>query len=114
MPPEDVSRDPLADPRNQHLSWTHSIRKQCELIRDGLLIHNEKYGSSIFRPVTILSSISAEDALRLRIDDRIRKLSCKNISRQQERELVDDLIGYLINFRAFMSHHEPEIWEVFE
>ena len=114
MPPEDVGIDPLSDPQNQHIGWAHAIREQCDLIRDGLLIHNEKYGSSIFRPVTILSSVNAEDALRMRIDDRIRKLSCSKITPQQERELIDDLIGYLINFRAYMANHEPELWSVFE
>ena len=112
MPPEDMA-DPFANEVNQHISWSYTIRQQCEIIRDGLIKHNDKYGSSIFRPHTILSSSSTEDALRMRIDDRIRKLS-KCTSKAQERELVDDLIGFLINFRAYMSHHEPETWKVFE
>ena len=112
MPPEDMP-DPFADETNQTISWSYAIRQQCEMVRDGLLKHNDKYGSSIFRPHTILSSSTTEEALRMRIDDRIRKLS-KCTNKEQEKELVDDLIGFLINFRAFMFTHEPETWKVFE
>ena len=51
--------------------------------------------------------------LRMRIDDRIRKLSKEN-TELEERELLDDLIGYLVNLRAYMHTHKPEIWGLFE
>ncbi len=113
MVPEDTASDPYGDSTKQHVSWSEAIREQCSLIQTGLLRHNDKYGSSIFRPVTILSSIGAEDALRMRIDDRIRKLG-NAVTPEEERELVDDLIGYLINFRAYMHTHEPQIWGAFD
>jgi len=113
MVPEDIGVDTHAESRVQHISWSEAIREQCSLIQTGLLRYNEKYGSSIFRPVTVLSSVSAEQALRMRIDDRIRKLG-NAVTPEEERELVDDLIGYLINFRAYMHTHQPEVWADFE
>lgn len=106
----------MSQPYNEatlHVSWRGAITKQCDEIKDGLLKHHEKWGTSIFRPVTILSAVSAEDALRIRIDDRIKKLQ-KAETKDQERELVDDLIGYLVNFRAYMSVHNPDVWRDFE
>jgi hypothetical protein len=104
---------------HQHISWKMAIESSCANIQAGLLKHHEKYGTAIFRPVTVLSNSNAEQSIRMRIDDRIRKL--QNLERRfcletkhEERELIDDLIGYLINFRAYMATHEPEIWGDFE
>ena len=108
---EDISE--YIEPDNPHISWKAAISNTCKSIELGLLKHNDKWGSSIFRPVSILSAASAEDMLRMRIDDRIRKLSSLK-SDEDERELIDDLIGYLVNLRAFMSTHKPEIWGDFE
>lgn len=113
MVPEDIATDPYGDSNRQHKSWSEAIREQCSLIQTGLLRYNDKYGSSIFRPVTILSNGNAEQSLRMWIDDRIRKLSNANTP-EEERELIDDLIGYLVNFRAYMHTHEPEIWGAFD
>jgi len=106
----------MSEPSNNvtpHISWKMAIETTLESIRTGMLRHHAKWGSSIFQPVTILSSVSAEDAIRLRIDDRLRKLSqCR--SEDEERELIDDLIGYLINLRAFNTVHKPDVWSDFE
>jgi len=106
----------MSEPSNnvaRNTSWKLAIENTLSSIRDGMLRHHQKWGSSIFQPVTILSSIGAEDAIRLRIDDRLRKLT-KCRSESEERELIDDLIGYLINLRAFNSIHKPDVWRDFE
>lgn len=108
---EDMS-EPYNNQSN-HTSWKVAIESTLASIRAGMLRHHEKWGSSIFQPVTILSSVGAEDAIRLRIDDRLRKLQ-KCRSEAEERELIDDLIGYLINLRAFNSIHKPDVWGGFE
>ena len=94
---EDVAE--YIEPNGRHVSWKAAISETCKGIEDGLLKHHKKWGSSIFRPVSIISAASAEDMLRMRIDDRIRKLSKEN-TELEERELLDDLIGYLVNLRA--------------
>jgi len=108
---EDISE--YIEPDNPHISWKAAISKTCKGIEVGLLKHNVKYGSSIFRPVSILSAASAEDMLRMRIDDRIRKLPLAK-TEEEERELLDDLLGYLVNLRAYMATHKPEVWGDFE
>ena len=115
---EDIVTNMESD-RTAHISWKEAIEKSCANIQAGLLKHHEKYGTAIFRPVTVLSNGNAEQSIRMRIDDRIRKL--QNLDRRfcleiknEERELIDDLIGYLINFRAYMAIHEPDVWGEFE
>jgi len=115
----DIDNETTRDKVAEHISWKDAITRTCNDVHSGLLKHHEKYGTAIFRPVTILSSASAEQTIRIKIDDRIRKL--QNLDRtfslksaETERELIDDLIGYLVNFRAFMVVHNPEVWREFE
>ena len=115
---EDVAQY-IEPNKTAHISWKMAIESSCANIQSGLLKHHEKYGTAIFRPVTVLSNANAEQSIRMRIDDRIRKL--QNLDRtfsiksaHEERELIDDLIGYLVNFRAYMATHEPDIWGEFE
>jgi len=55
---------------------------------------NRKYGNSALEPVRILSSASADEQIRVRMDDKLSRL----ISNQTDdhEDTVDDFVGYRI------------------
>tara|TARA_Y100000015_G_C2373232_1_gene81158 strand:+ start:298 stop:636 length:339 start_codon:yes stop_codon:yes gene_type:complete len=104
----DVSEPKLEDESN-HITWKQAITDTCANIANGLLNKQKEFGTAIFRPVTILSHASASQALEIRIDQTIAKIQTCNDDKERAR-LIDNLIGYLVNYRAYMSIHEPDLY----
>ena len=73
-----------------------AIRAECDEICELLLVKSAAYGDSIFNPVRIFSKSEPEEALRVRIDDKLSRI-LKGLSAGEDVEL--DLIGYLILMR---------------
>ena len=99
--------------KNEHLSWPQTVKDVVQHIGDMLLKKHEQYDSSVFRPICILSSANTADQLRIRIDDRLHKLMClkpHEMEGSRERRIIYDLTGFLINYCAYQSVHNPEIW----
>lgn len=63
-------------------------------IRNMLIEKNAAYGNSALNPVRVFSKVSREEALLVRVDDKLSR-----IARGTEfpgEDTIDDLIGYLI------------------
>jgi len=96
-------------------TWPIAVKETIQFISDMLLKKHAQYGSSIFRPMTILSQSSTEEQIRMRIDDRIHKLtklSMPELEGEHGRRIIYDLTGFLINYCAFQHVHNPEVWGV--
>jgi hypothetical protein len=64
-------------------------------ITEMLIAKNQKYGNSAIEPLGIFSDLSPEEGLKVRIDDKLKRI--KNGSLQKDDEdVVNDLIGYLV------------------
>lgn len=77
------------------MSTKDSIVQETDRIRDLLLAKNAAYGDSALNPIGIFSSLTAEEAIKIRIDDKLARIGNKGITDLTE-DTVDDLIGYLI------------------
>ena len=62
-----------------------------------LLIKNIKYGDSALEPVRIFSRADTTEQIKVRIDDKLRRL--QNGHESEDEDVVLDLIGYLILLR---------------
>ena len=71
------------------------IRKKCDEIRDLLIEKNKSYGDSALIPANIFSHLTAVEAIKIRIDDKLKRIENKGISDETE-DTVMDLAGYLI------------------
>jgi len=65
----------------------------CDNIKEFLLEKNKRYGDSALNPNKIFSSLSAEEGICQRIDDKLKRV--ENNEDLQKNDVVD-LIGYLI------------------
>ena len=73
------------------------IDVECQNLAEILKSKNRQYGNSFADPVRIFSKASPEEALLIRIDDKLSR-----IARGQDagEDTILDLIGYLILLRV--------------
>jgi len=71
------------------------LRKKCDEVKSLLIDKNEAYGDSAIIPSNIFSKLSATEALKARIDDKLNRIQNKGICDNTEDTLMD-LAGYLI------------------
>lgn len=74
------------------------IVRVCDEVRDLLVEKNKRYGNSATDPIRIFSRSSSEEQLRVRIDDKLSRLS--RGTALDDEDTVLDLIGYLILLRV--------------
>ena len=71
------------------------IRQVGQEVIDLLCEKNRSYGGSAFSPIRIFSKLSPEEAVKIRIDDKL----CRIIGGREDafgEDAIKDLIGYLI------------------
>lgn len=77
------------------MQFSDQVSKVLDEIKDLLISKNQKYGNSALEPIGVFSQLSPEQALFVRIDDKLKRI--KNGSLQKDDEdVVNDLIGYLV------------------
>ena len=74
-----------------------SIDMECQNLAEMLKAKNRQYGNSFADPVRIFSKATPEEALLIRIDDKLSR-----IARGQDagEDTILDLAGYLILLRV--------------
>ena len=65
-------------------------------VLDLLISKNKQYGDSAMNPMGIFSKGSAEDLIRVRIDDKLNRLLQGDKSIERDEDVILDLIGYLV------------------
>jgi hypothetical protein len=72
------------------------IEAVLEEIKKLLLAKNEQYGDSALSPSRIFSKASADEQIKVRIDDKLNRLMLGNDSMESDEDVIKDLIGYLV------------------
>jgi hypothetical protein len=67
-------------------------------IKELLLEKNKRYGDSALNPVRIFSKCSSEEALLVRMDDKLSRI--RTMDPDDAEDVYLDLIGYLILHRV--------------
>jgi hypothetical protein len=80
---------PYVDKREQQ------IRGVMAEITSLLLAKNAAYGDSALSPSNVFSKLSAVEAIKIRIDDKLKRIANRGVTDQTE-DTVSDLIGYLV------------------
>lgn len=84
-----------------------AIAAECDAIKAMLLAKNDAYGNSALEPVRVFSSASAEEQLRVRIDDKLSRIVRGHAAGE---DAVLDLIGYLVLLRVASRSVTPLKW----
>lgn len=75
------------------------IKIECHKIEELLLEKNREYGDSALHPLGVFSKLSAIEAIKIRIDDKLSRIQYSGQKNIKE-DTVLDLIGYLILMRV--------------
>ena len=73
------------------------VKEVLEEIGRGLIAKNRAYGDSALRPLRVFSRSSADEGLRVRLDDKLSRIARGDGS--GDEDAVADLIGYLVLLR---------------
>ena len=86
------------------------IIQVCDQIKQLLLDKTSDYGSSFSDPLSIFSSASAEERVRSRIDDKLKRLQQIQEKREMNfsEDTLDDLIGYLILLKILLNRKKTD------
>lgn len=74
------------------------IIEECDYIKNLLLEKNESYGDSALKPLRIFSRSSSLEQLRVRIDDKLSRIS--RGKKYKDEVTTEDLLGYLVLYRV--------------
>jgi hypothetical protein len=77
------------------MSTRDSIKKKCKELQDLLLTKNARYGNSALDPVKIFSEAGAVAGIKVRIDDKLKRIKNAGLIDATE-DTLQDLAGYLI------------------
>ena len=64
-------------------------------IKELLISKNQKYGNSALEPLGVFSKLPPEQALFVRIDDKLKRIKNGSLEKDDE-DVINDLIGYLV------------------
>lgn len=77
------------------------IRAVCNEVREMLLAKNAAYGDSATAPLRVFSRASVEEAILVRIDDKLSRIARGH--EFADDDTVLDLIGYLVLLRVLRT-----------
>lgn len=91
------------------MSTKDSIREACRQVEDLLIAKNEAYGDAALHPLNVFSKLGAEEGIKVRLDDKLKRIQNAGLNDATEDTLLD-VIGYLILLiiKRNESHHLPE------
>jgi hypothetical protein len=92
---QDETRTDAVKIESKELDTLSEVKYLLKELQDLLEEKNKAYGDSALNPIRLFSKVSAADALRVRIDDKLSRIKNKGITPDTEDSLMD-LIGYLI------------------
>lgn len=85
------------------------IEEECDSVKELLLQKNREYGNSALLPKRIFSNANPVEQIKVRIDDKLSRLSSDGVKEIKE-DTTKDLLGYLILLRiAQRIYEEPGV-----
>ncbi len=86
------------------------IKLKCQEIEDLLIQKNDAYGDSALNPVGIFSSLKASEAIRIRLDDKLKRIANVGLNDETEDTLLD-CAGYMVLLMIALDNESNNIQE---
>jgi hypothetical protein len=77
------------------MNFHNEVYQVLSEITEMLIAKNQKYGNSAIEPLGIFSDLSPEEGLKVRIDDKLKRIKNGSLDKDDE-DVINDLIGYLV------------------
>ena len=88
------------------MNFHNEVYQVLSEITEMLIAKNQKYGNSAIEPLGIFSDLSPEEWLKVRIDDKLKRIKNGSLDKDDE-DVINDLIGYLILLKILNKKDQP-------
>ncbi len=88
------------------MNFQEEVTQILEEIKDLLISKNIKYGNSAIDPLGVFSDLSPEEGIRIRIDDKLKRIKNGSLDKDDE-DVINDLIGYLVILKILNKKDQP-------
>lgn len=89
------------------MNFHEEVYKVLSEITEMLIAKNQKYGNSAIEPLGIFSDLSPEEGLKVRIDDKLKRIKNGSLDKDDE-DVVNDLIGYLVILKILQKEEKAK------
>ena len=88
------------------MNFHNEVYQVLSEITKMLIAKNQKYGNSAIEPLGIFSDLSPEEGLKVRIDDKLKRIKNGSLDKDDE-DVINDLIGYLVLLKILHKKDHP-------
>ena len=88
------------------MNFHEQVYQVLSEITEMLIAKNQKYGNSAIEPLGIFSDLSPEEGLKVRIDDKLKRIKNGSLDKDDE-DVINDLIGYLVLLKILHKKEQP-------
>ena len=88
------------------MNFHQEVYQVLSEITEMLIAKNQKYGKSAIEPLGIFSDLSPEEGLKVRIDDKLKRIKNGSLDKDDE-DVINDLIGYLVLLKILHKKDQP-------
>jgi len=88
------------------MNFQNEVYQVLSEITEMLIAKNQKYGNSAIEPLGIFSDLSPEEGLKVRIDDKLKRIKNGSLDNDDE-DVINDLIGYLVLLKILHKKDHP-------
>ena len=89
------------------MNFHEEVYRVLSEITEMLIAKNQKYGNSAIEPLGIFSDLSPEEGLKVRIDDKLKRIKNGSLNRDDE-DVINDLIGYLVILKILQKDEKAK------
>lgn len=89
------------------MNFHEEVYQVLSEITEMLIAKNQKYGNSAIEPLGIFSDLSPEEGLKVRIDDKLKRIKNGSLDRDDE-DVINDLIGYLVILKILQKDEKAK------
>jgi len=88
------------------MNFHQEVYQVLSEITEMLIAKNQKYGNSAIEPLGIFSELTPEEGLKVRIDDKLKRIKNGSLDNDDE-DVINDLIGYLVLLKILHKNDQP-------
>lgn len=88
------------------MNFHQEVYQVLSEITEMLIAKNQKYGNSAIEPLGIFSELTPEEGLKVRIDDKLKRIKNGSLDKDDE-DVINDLIGYLVLLKILHKKEQP-------
>lgn len=89
------------------MNFQDQVYQVLSEITEMLIAKNQKYGNSAIEPLGIFSDLSPEEGLKVRIDDKLKRIKNGSLKNDDE-DVINDLIGYLVILKILQKEEKAK------